>query len=137
MASTQYFLIISVWKLWSAQGFGFTGHKYITKKVRVVSLAGDTLKRHMTLWSGVVRVQLTVKETQRTAEVKITVTITTGKIKRSLYPSSGTRTTLRKESLINMLKFIDIYFSGAKKQMNFWSRVVRVPLLVIEETKII
>ena len=27
------------------------------------------------------------------------------------------------------------YFYGAKKQMNFWSRVVRVPILLIEETK--
>ena len=51
------------------QGFGFKGHKYITKKVRVVSLAGDTLKRQTTLWSGVVRVPLSVKETQRTTEV--------------------------------------------------------------------
>ena len=45
------------------------GHKYITKKMRVVSLASDTPKRQMTLLSGVVRVPLSVKETQRTAEV--------------------------------------------------------------------
>ena len=63
------FVNISVWKLWSAQGFGFTGHKYITKKVRVVSLVSDTHKRQMTLLSGMVRVPLSVKEAQRTAEV--------------------------------------------------------------------
>ena len=31
----------TVWELWPAQAFGFRGDKYITKKVRVVSLAHD------------------------------------------------------------------------------------------------
>ena len=31
----------TVWKLWSAQDFGFRGDHYITKKVRVISLAHD------------------------------------------------------------------------------------------------
>ena len=31
----------TVWELWPAQDFGFRGDNYITKKVRVVSLAWD------------------------------------------------------------------------------------------------
>ena len=31
----------TVWELWPAQDFRFRRHKYITKKVRVVSLARD------------------------------------------------------------------------------------------------
>ena len=67
--SSSFKLSQTVWKLWSAQGFGFTGHKYITKTMRVVSLADDTPKRQMTLWIGVVRVPLSVIETQRTSEL--------------------------------------------------------------------
>ena len=32
----------TVWELWPAQEFGFRGNKYITKRVKVVSLVYDT-----------------------------------------------------------------------------------------------
>ena len=32
----------TVWQLWPAEDSGFRGDKYITKEVRVVSLASDT-----------------------------------------------------------------------------------------------
>ena len=88
----------------------------------------------MDLWSGVVRVPLAVKNRK---------IIGSGDNKCYYYndqkkghnPESGTCTTLREGSYNQYFQIYGKYFYGAKKQMNIWSRVVRVPLLVIEETK--
>ena len=44
----------TVWELWPAQDFGFRGDNYISKTVRVVSLARDTpTKYYQNIYKGI------------------------------------------------------------------------------------
>ena len=72
---------------------------------------------------------------ERLSVVEITTVIITTIRKKGHNPESGTCTTLREVSENQYFQIYGKYFYGAKKQMDIWSRVVRVPLLVIEETK--
>ena len=72
---------------------------------------------------------------ERLSVVEITFVIITTIRKKGHNPESGTCTTLREGSENQYFQIYGKYFYGVKKQMDIWSRVVRVLLLVIEETK--